>query len=196
MRTSISSRFRSIVLGAALAFGGVVAAPVARATVAVELQRPQLVADADLVVRVTVLDHRSAWNADNTAILTWTRLRVTEYLKGSGPAELTLRQMGGEAEGMVQYVPGDPRLATGTDAVLFLRRGDAVTFLTAMAQSVFLIDRGVDGGSYVRRDLTGLTFARITPTRPMEVYEPPTVTLVETLDALRASVRALAGGAP
>jgi hypothetical protein len=30
----------------------------------------------------------------------------------------------------------------------------------------------------------------------MEVYEPPTVTVVETLDALRASVRALAGGAP
>lgn len=196
MRTSISSRFRSIVLGAALAFGGVFASPVAQATVAVELQRPQLVADADLVVRVTVLDHRSAWNADNTAILTWTRLRVTEYLKGSGPAELTLRQMGGEAEGMVQYVPGDPRLAAGTDAVLFLRRGDGVTFLTAMAQSVFLIDRGVDGGAYVRRDLTGLTFARITPTRPMEVYEPPTVTVVETLDALRASVRALAGGAP
>lgn len=196
MRTSISSRFRSIVLGAALALGGVVATPVARATVAVELQRPQLVTDADLVVRVTVLDHRSAWNADNTAILTWTRLRVTEYLKGSGPAELTLRQMGGEADGMAQHVPGDPRLANGTDAVLFLRRGDGVTFLTAMAQSVFLIDRGVDGGSYVRRDLTGLTFARISPTRPMEVYEPPTVTVVETLDALRASVRALAGGAP
>ncbi len=196
MRTSFSSRFRSIVLGAALALGGVFASPVAQATVAVELQRPQLVTDADLVVRVTVLDHRSAWNADNTAILTWTRLRVTEYLKGSGPYELTLRQMGGEAEGMVQYVPGDPRLANGTDAVLFLRRGDGVTFLTAMAQSVFLIDRGVDGGSYVRRDLTGLTFARITPTRPMEVYEPPTVTVVETLDALRASVRALAGGAP
>jgi hypothetical protein len=185
-----------MVLGAALAFGGVFAAPVAQATVAVELQRPQLVTDADLVVRVTVLDHRSAWNGDNTAILTWTRLRVTEYLKGSGPAELTLRQMGGEAEGMVQYVPGDPRLASGTDAVLFLRRGDGVTFLTAMAQSVFYIDRGTDGGAYVRRDLAGLTFARISPTRPMEVYEPPTVTVVETLDALRASVRALSGGAP
>lgn len=171
-----------------------VAAPgAAEATVAVELPRPQLIADADLVVRVTVLDHRSAWDADNTAIRTWTRLRVAEYLKGSGPSELTVRQIGGEADGLAQYVPGDPRLREGAELVVFLRRGEGVNFLTAMAQSVFYVERGADGAAYVRRDLTGLTFARVSPTRPMEVYEPESVSVVETLDQLRASVRQAAG---
>lgn len=196
MRASHPSRCRSWFLCAALALTGVSAAPAASATVAVELSREQLAADADLVVRVTVLDQRSAWNADNTAILTWTRLRVSEYLKGAGPAELTLRQIGGEAEGLAQYVPGDPRLAQGAEAVLFLRRGEGVTFLTAMAQSVFYVSRGVDGVPYVRRDLTGITFARVSPAGPMTVYEPPTVSAVETLEALRSFVRARAGVTP
>lgn len=195
MNFTRSSLWRGVVFGATLTLATVALPSAASATVAVELQRPQLIDDADLVVRVTVLDHRSAWNRENTAILTWTRLRVTEYLKGSGAGELTLRQIGGEVDGLAQYVPGDPRLATGTDAVLFLRRGDGVTFLTAMAQSVFYVSPGVDGGAYVRRDFTGLTFARVTPTAPMEVYEPPSVSAVETLDQLRVQVRARAGGA-
>ncbi|MEZ4390073.1 MAG: hypothetical protein R3A48_03165 [Polyangiales bacterium] len=180
---------------ASLALAVLSAPASADATVAVELPRAQLVSDADLVVRVTVLDHRSAWDADNTAIRTWTRLRVTEYLKGSGPSELTVRQIGGEAEGLAQYVPGDPRLREGADLVVFLRRGEGVQFLTAMAQSVFYVERGPDGEAYVRRDLTGLTFARVSPTRPMEVYEPESVSVVETLDQLRASIRQGAGGA-
>lgn len=195
VRAAHSSWFRAISLCAAVSLAVVAVPTRADATVAVELPRAQLIDDADLVVRVTVLDHRSAWDADNAAIRTWTRLRVTEYLKGSGPAELTLRQIGGEADGVVQYVPGDPRMREGVDAVLFLRRGDGVHFLTAMAQSAYFIDRGPDGTAYVRRDLSGLTFARISATRPMEVYEPQGVTAVETLDALRAAVRARVGGA-
>lgn len=196
MRTLRFSWWKALGLGATLALSTVVAPSTARATVAVELQRPQLVDDADLVVRVTVLGHRSAWNADNTAMLTWTQLRVREYLKGAGAAELTLRQMGGEVGGLVQRIAGDPRLAEGTDAVLFLRRGDGVVFLTAMAQSVFYVHAGVDGSAYVQRDLEGLTFARVSPTRATELYEPPTVTAVESLDALRAEVRRRAAGAP
>lgn len=196
MRTPRLPWWKALGLGAAVALSLSLAPCDARATVAVEVPRAQLVDTADLVVRVTVLDHRSAWNADNTAILTWTRLRVTEYLKGSGPAEITLRQMGGEAEGLVQRIAGDPRLAQGTDAVLFLRRGDGVVFLTAMAQSVFYVESGADGVGYVNRDLDGLTFARVSPTRATELYAPPTVTTVETLAALRDEVRRRAGGAP
>lgn len=196
MRMARLPWWKALGLGAAVALSLSLAPVEARATVAVEVPRAQLVDTADLVVRVTVLDHRSAWNNDNTAILTWTRLRVTEYLKGSGPTELTLRQMGGEAEGLVQRISGDPRLAQGTDAVLFLRRGDGVVFLTAMAQSVFYVQPGGDGVSYVNRDLEGLTFARVSPTRGTELYHPPTVTALETLAALRDEVRRRAGVTP
>lgn len=196
MRTPRLPWWKALGLGAAVALSLSLAPTPARATVAVEVPRAQLVDTADLVVRVTVLDHRSAWNAENTAILTWTRLRVTEYLKGSGPMELTLRQIGGEVEGLAQRVAGDPRLAPGADAVLFLRRGDGVVFLTAMAQSVFYVQTGADGVGYVNRDLEGITFARVSPTRATELYAPPTVTVVETLAALRDEVRRRAGVAP
>lgn len=196
MRTPRSPWWKASGLGLAAALAVALAAGDARATVAVELERPQLVDTADLVVRVNVVDHRSAWNGDNTAILTWTRLRVTEYLKGSGPAELVLRQIGGEAGGLAQRVSGDPRLADGADAVLFLRRGDGVVFLTAMAQSVFYVQSAPGGAAYVNRDLEGLTFARVSPTRPTELYAPPTVTAVETLDSLRAEVRRRATVSP
>jgi hypothetical protein len=95
-------------------------------------------------------------------------------------AELVLRQFGGETEGLVERVPGDPRLADGEDVVVFLRNGPGVAFLTAMAQSVYHLHPAAPttgtapatrtaattvptvtaGTVMARRDLDGITFAR------------------------------------
>jgi len=183
----------------------------ALATVAVPLSRVEQVGLSDLVVRATVLGHTSGWNADHSHIVTLTRLRVTEVWKGPASAggELVLRQFGGEAEGLVERVPGDPQLGDGQDVVVFLRSGPGVMFLTAMAQSVYYVSAPVGGttGSRAaaggvslpttsltaRRDLDGITFARPRANGPMEIYEP-TAEPAEPLDRLRDTVRA-AGGA-
>ncbi len=159
------------------------------ATVVVPLSREELTAQSDLVVRATVVSRRSGWNDDHSQIVTWTRLRVTEYLKGAGGVELVLRQFGGAVDGLESAVPGDARLSVGQHAVLFLRRGDGVVFLTALSQAAFLVTMGPDGVVLARRDLGGLTFARWIQGRM--VAAEPSEESPEPLEQLQRSVRAI-----
>ncbi len=178
-------------LGLALSF----AAP-AQATVAVQLSRAELVAQSDLVVRATVVGVTSRWNEDHSQIISLTTLRVGEVVKGANvEPELVLRQFGGEVDGLVSRIAGNPVLAPGQEAVLFLRRGPGVVYLTGLAQAVYYVDPPVGGVAVVHRDLAGITFARLTSGAPMRLYEAPAEP-VETLQHLRVDVRALAGGTP
>jgi hypothetical protein len=167
------------------------AASPAEATVAVQVDRPQLVEMSDLVVRATVLDATSRWNEDRTQIITLTRLSVTQYLKGGGSTELVVRQFGGEVDGLVSRVSGDARLEAGADVVLCLRRGAGVVYLTAMAQSVWYVAPPVAGVTPdVHRDLSGLTLARMQGGQ-VRVIEHPTADARETLPQLLSSLAAL-----
>lgn len=161
---------------------------VSEATVVVPLTREELSAQSDFVVRATVLSRRSGWNDDRSQIVTWTRLRVAEYLKGSGAQELVVRQFGGQVDGLESEIPGDARLGVGQHAVLFLRRGEGVVFLTALAQSVYVVTASPEGGAVVRRELSGLTFARWVNGR-MTMAEAPADN-TDTLERLVREVRA------
>jgi hypothetical protein len=190
---NMTSRWRrlgaTLGLGLALSF----AAP-AEATVAVQLSRAELVAQSDLVVRATVVDVTSRWNEDHSQIISLTTLRVSEALKGTGvEALLVLRQLGGEVDGLVSRIAGNPVFAPGQEAVFFVRRGPGVVYLTGLAQAVFYVQPPVAGTPVVQRDLTGLTFARLSSGAPMRLVEP-TPEAPETLQHLRADVQALAGG--
>lgn len=140
----------------------------ARATVMVELPRAELVQTADLVVRCVVGAQTVRWNEDQSRILTLSRLTVQAYLKGRGPSELVLRQFGGTLDGLTLTVPGDGHLSPGQEVVLFLRQGAGVVYLTAMAQSVYLVTQGV-----VRRDLHDVSFAAPGPRGGLVPVEPP-----------------------
>lgn len=168
------------------------AADPAEATVAVQVDRAQLVEMSDLVVRATVVGATSRWNEDRTQIITLTRLAVTQYVKGDGPAELVLRQFGGEVDGLVSRVSGDARLEAGADVVLCLRRGAGVVYLTAMAQSAWYVAAQAPGvAPEVHRDLSGLTLARMQGGQ-VRVIEHPAADPRETLPQLVSSLAALA----
>ena len=176
-------------LGLALSF----AAP-AQATVAVQLSRAELVAQSDLVVRATVVGVTSRWNEDRSQIISLTTLRVSEVVKGANvESELVLRQLGGEVDGLVSRIAGNPVFVRGQEAVFFVRRGPGVVYLTGLAQAVFYVDPPVAGVSIVHRDLAGLTFAQLSSGAPMRLYEAPAEP-AETLQHLRVDVRTLAGG--
>lgn len=173
-------------LGAALLFS-----PPAEATVAVPVDRAQQVGLSDLIVRATVTARSSMWNADHSQIVTLTRLRVTAWVKGAGTSELVLRQLGGTVGDTVMQVSGDAHFTVGQDAVLFLRRGDGVVFLTAMAQSAYYVQGRADGTPMVHRDLHGLTFARMRDGQ-MQFSEPgdeAPETLRHLLDELNVIVQ-------
>jgi hypothetical protein len=189
-----TSRWRR--LGATLALGLSLsfAAP-AEATVAVQFSRAELVAQSDLVVRATVVGVTSRWNEDHSQIISLTTLRVSEAIMGQGvESELVLRQLGGEVDGLVSRIAGNPVFTAGQEVVLFLRRGPGVVYLTGLAQAVFYVDPPQAGVAQVHRDLTGLTFAQVSSGAAMRLYEAPAEPS-ESLQHLRVDVRALAGGA-
>lgn len=191
------SRRSALATAAFATLGALLAAPrAARATVVVPLGRADLVNRSDLVVRATVLDQQSDWNADRSQIVTLTRLRVAGYLKGAGPAELVLRQFGGTVGQLASRVAGDARLEPGQDVFLFLRRGEGVVFLTALAQAAYYVQPS--SPPRVRRDLSGLTFATRDPNGQMTLMDPGAEP-AEPLDAfvrdVTRLVAAAAGGA-
>jgi hypothetical protein len=80
----------------------------------------QLAAQADSVVEGRVLEVRSFWNRERTAILTEADLEVDEALLGGAGGIVTLRTFGGEAEGYVIVAHGFPTFRTGERLLLFL----------------------------------------------------------------------------
>ncbi len=181
-------------VAATLAMSALLAGASARATVVVQLTRAQHACQSSLVVRASVADQRSLWNEDHSQIITLTRLRVTQYVRGTGPTELIVRQFGGRVGDLVSEVPGDGALLQGQDVVLFLRAGSGVVYLTALAQSVYLVVHSPGQPEMVRRTLHDLSFAtqangRMTIVAPAS--EPD-----ETLDHLIADVRGIAACTP
>lgn len=166
----------------------------ASATVVVPLSREELTAQSDFVVRASVISQRSGWNDDHSQIVTWTRLRIAEYLKGSGETELVLRQFGGTVDGLSSAVAGDAQFTVGQHAVLFLRRGPGVVFLTALSQAAYVVTVEPNDRAMVRRVLSGLTFARWENGRM--VAAEPSAELPETLEHIVRDVRAIASRRP
>jgi hypothetical protein len=127
-----------------------------QATTVLLLTRQQLVQQSDLVVRATPGQPESRWNKERTLITTSTRLQVRSFLKGSGPKELVLEQLGGKVGEDALVLPGDAQLTPGEDVVLFLRNGEqGAVNLTALAQAAYHVH-----GDKVQRDLSGLQVMR------------------------------------
>jgi hypothetical protein len=161
--TSLLARLFS----ATLVAGALLLVTPADATSAVLLSRKELVGKSDLVVRATVVDAESAWNDDNTAIVTRTRLRVTRAAKGKAESELVVSQMGGTVGDKTMVVAGDAHLTPGQDVVVFLKRGEGgYVHLTALAQAAYSVKEGK-----ARRDMSGLSLfiwlnGKLVPTTP------------------------------
>ena len=130
-------RSRPLALAALVALSSI--AGIAHATVVVPLTLADQVARSELIVRARVGAQHSAYVAERGAILTWTELEITDVLKGQVGSVLTLRQMGGTADGRRMLVPGDAHLAPGSDVVLFLRQSGDDVVLFALAQSAYRI---------------------------------------------------------
>lgn len=103
-------------LGASTAWGATVQAR----TVA------ERAAASDRVVRARVekTETRLGPGDDVRRMTTWSRLRVLEGWKGTGPAEIDLLQLGGRHGPWAARLPDDAELAGGEVAVFFLRCRD------------------------------------------------------------------------
>ena len=95
------------------------------ATTVIPMSIEELTSAADVVVRAHATEAWSTWNPERTLIYTYTRFRVEETHKGRASAVITVKQLGGSAEGYTQRVAGVRAWSPGDSAVLFLRPSEA-----------------------------------------------------------------------
>lgn len=191
------------ILIAALALATVSVATTSSATVMVEIPLEELVRQADVIVRGTVVSSGVRLDMSDGSLEpeTITTIRVSEWLAGHGGETVEIRELGGIwKEGGVRYL-GTPEYTPGEEVVVFLERRpeaphDLRTF--AMVQGKFSIRHGVPGvPSSVSRDLSGVAFARWVEGR-QTVSEPgrePAMELETFLDFIRQTRKAHEGGA-
>lgn len=92
------------------------------ATTMVALTQEDLIERADLVVQGRILDVRSFWNKEKTAILTEARVQVEDALVGKPGPVIAVRTIGGQVGDVRIVFEGGPELKAGDRQLLFLKR--------------------------------------------------------------------------
>jgi hypothetical protein len=141
-------RRRRLAIGlAALVTLGAIAHPAAATTVR-RLSMAELTLASELVVRGRVISQTVV--AANGRIYTDSVVAVDECWRGACPEQLSVRQLGGELEGVGLTVEGITPLRGDRPVVLFLRPRARHYRPVAMSQGVFRVQ-----GQQLVRDLTG-----------------------------------------
>jgi hypothetical protein len=103
---------------------------------------------ADIVLTGTVVEVTSGWDREVDAIYTYVTLDVSEVLKGDISAgRITVKQLGGAANGVVLSVVDQPTFAIGQEVLLYLevRPRDGTLYTSALWQGKWDVARGASG---------------------------------------------------
>ena len=88
----------------------------------VELGLEDLTGESDFILRGEIAEVKSEWNEDRTLIHTYITLSVKERIHGQGAAEtITIKQRGGEVDGIRMAVSNCAIFKPGEDVVVFLK---------------------------------------------------------------------------
>jgi hypothetical protein len=166
----------------------------AGATIVKRLGVADMARRADVVVMGRVLRQTATWNPERTRIYTLTELSVSEALKGTAAAgeTVTIRQLGGTLDGLVQTVPGNARFGVGEEVVVFLDRDETqpLHYVIGMAQGKFTVSQTATG-LQATQDTSDLAFVRPNPAGALVPVEAgPAAPVDGGLEALRRAVRA------
>lgn len=118
----------------------------AAATTMPAFSTQDMVREAAVIVRGSVVGQRSLWNHDKTLIVTESTISVSETLVGRTLSKtIVVRQLGGEVDGLSLLVPGTAQLKKGRTALLFLRKDANYHYLVGMAQGHYTIHKTKQG---------------------------------------------------
>lgn len=155
------TRLSSLFATAVVAIGAWAAT--AGATIVKQLSVSDMARRADVIVQGTVVRQSASWNPEHTRIYTVTEIQVAESLKGGAAAGtvISVRQLGGVADGIVQSIPGNARFALAEEVVVFLDRDETLPlhYVIGMAQGKFSVS-GAGGNALVAPDVSDLAFVR------------------------------------
>lgn len=128
------------------------------ATIVVPMSVEELTRAASHVVEGRALNSWSAWNAQHTLIYTYTNFQVARSLKGAAVQTITVKQLGGSAEGYTQKVSGVRHFQAGEDALLFLRpsvAADGTLVVVGLMQGNFRMAQTASGEVVVSNGVYG-----------------------------------------
>lgn len=128
------------------------------ATTVIPMSVEELTRAASHVVEGRALNSWSAWNAQHTLIYTYTNFQVARRLKGAAVQTITVKQLGGSAEGYTQKVSGVRHFQAGEDALLFLRpsiAADGTLVVVGLMQGNFRMARTPSGEVVVSNGVYG-----------------------------------------
>jgi len=148
---------------------------------------PELTDLSDTVVEADVMSSQSYREADGR-IYTQTTLKVLEYLKGEGPEELVVSQLGGTVGDLRMEIPGDLELVQGQRVVLFARSDQGQLWPTLLGWSAFVVT-GQGPEAAVSRPPADLALYRHSPEGVLQVLERGSFTGPTTLRELRDEIR-------
>lgn len=142
----------------------------ARATIVKVLSVDELAAASDLVIDGTVTRTEVHWTPDRRGIYTDIEIQLADAidvtpkkrdLKKGGT--VTIRQAGGERDGMGFRVIGAPEFAPGERVVLFLQEIQGLRIVVGLKQGKLPVEKDPKTGELkARRDLSGLGIAEDT----------------------------------
>lgn len=117
----------------------------AYSTTVVSLSVDKMTKEADLIVRGVVNSRTTQWNQAKTRIYTITKIDIQETYKGSIKAShsISIRQIGGEIDGLVQTIAGNAKFSAGEEVIVFLESHptEGIHFVMGMAQGKYSINR-------------------------------------------------------
>jgi hypothetical protein len=151
----------------------------------------QMTNAASTVVEAHALNSWSAWNAQHTMIYTYTRLQVTNTLKGSPESYILVKQIGGAADGYAQHVAGVRQLQPGEDAVLFLHQNNAepgTHVIVGLMQGQFRASRTKSGQVLVSNGVPGAEQLQY-GSNHVTVYQGSAMTLTELESRVRRTLQ-------
>jgi hypothetical protein len=111
---------------------------------------PTLKKMSESVVQANVLDVRSAWNDEGTAIFTYVTLEVKGRLHGTSDNQLVVRVPGGTVGNFTTEMEGAPRFEEGDEVVAFIARWyDGVPMVAGYAEGLSKVNRDRLGNRFL-----------------------------------------------
>lgn len=128
----------SLALGAILLAG----VSITGASTFLKVDIPTLKNMSESVVQASVLDVRSAWNDEGSAIFTYVTLGVKGRLHGTSENQIVVRVPGGTVGNFTSEMEGAPQFRRGDQIVAFIARWyDGVPMVAGYAQGLSKVNQ-------------------------------------------------------
>lgn len=129
---------------AALALGAILLAGVSltMASTFLKVDIPTLKKMSESVVHANVVDMRSAWNDEGSAVFTYVTLEVKGRLHGTAQDQIVVRVPGGTVGDFTSEMEGAPQFHKGDHIVAFIARWyDGVPMVAGYAQGLSRVNQ-------------------------------------------------------